>query len=42
MCDLDDFDPCENCDLDPEECGRESSDCAWELAEEYYEQRREC
>jgi len=40
--DRDDFNPCEYCDLDPEECERDPSDCSNEMAEEFYEQRREC
>lgn len=40
--DKDEFDPCEYCDQDSEECERDPSDCSNEMAEEFYEQRREC
>ncbi len=41
MFDLDEINPCEDCEEDPDTCGYNPTDCAADWIEEYFAGRRE-
>jgi hypothetical protein len=41
-CIPDDFNPCEECDEDPDTCGRDPCDCMVDMAEQYMDDMRDC